>query len=67
MSWRVLLLVLDERQEVGGVDVVVDVSVGVGCTGVFRGETPLAVDDELVAELVLACTNADFEAIPRSL
>lgn len=34
--------------EVGGVDVVVDVAVGVRDAGIFRTEAPLPVDDELI-------------------
>lgn len=34
--------------EVGGVDVVVDVAVGVGNAWIFGTEAPLSIDDELV-------------------
>jgi hypothetical protein len=34
--------------EIGGVDVVVDVAVGIGNAGVLRTEAPLAIHDELV-------------------
>lgn len=44
----VSLGVVDDGVEVGDVDVVVDVAVGVGREGVIRRETPLAVYDELV-------------------
>jgi hypothetical protein len=44
----VLLEGVDHGVEVGGVDVVVDVAVGVGDAGVLGTEAPLAVHDELV-------------------
>lgn len=44
----VLLEGIDHGMEIGGIDVVVDIAIGVGNTGVFRTEAPLPIHDELV-------------------
>jgi hypothetical protein len=45
---RILFEGIDHGVEVGGVNVVIDIAVGVGNAGVFRTEPPLAVHNELV-------------------
>ena len=39
---------VDHGVKVGGIDVVIDVSIGIGNAGVFGTEPPLAVHNELV-------------------
>jgi len=48
MDRGILFEGVDHGVKIGGVDVVIDISIGIGNAGVFRTEPPLAVDDELV-------------------
>jgi hypothetical protein len=48
MGRGILFEGVDHGVKIGGVDIVIDVSIGIGNAGVFRTEAPLAVHDELV-------------------
>lgn len=48
VGYGVLLEGIDHGMKIGRIDVVIDVAIGVGNTGVFRTEPPLSVHDELV-------------------
>ena len=48
MGRRVLLKCIDHGVKISGVDVVVDIAIGIGNAGVFWTEAPLSVHDEFI-------------------
>jgi hypothetical protein len=61
MGRGILFEGVDHGVKIGGVDIVIDVSIGIGNAGVFRTEAPLAVHDELVLVGTLAEGEQDGE------